>query len=560
MAGANTGGARAAARSGLAALGAWLARNRLVLATGLAASLPVIVSTIHAVSAGWLPLGDDAITAVRSYDVLSTHPPVLGPISTSSLLIGHPVLSPGPMLFVLLALPVRFGPLGPAIAMGVVNVGCVMGIVGLAGRRGGRALMFAAAACVAAMCASLDSYVWHDLWGPAATLLPFTLLFFLAWSVGCGEYRLLPLTVLVASFTIQSHLTYILPGAAILAVAAGFLAASRPRVPRRWLLGTLAVLVVCWAPPLAEEAAHRPGNMERIVQAARAVKQSYGAAGGLRSVAHAVGIPPWWLQGPRTPFARITEVSVDPVPFATVTALLVLVLLGVLAVASLRARRRDVAAAAVLALALMVSLFAVTASSPNHGPLFAVISYTIWWASPAGMFAWLVLGFGAATLLLGADRLAALRARVVAGPGRVRGAAAAAGLVTVAVIGALVAAGENRNRLEPLFKPARAVADRVRAGTPRGATVLITGDRGEIAVDLQSAVAYAMRRSGLSFVVSSLPGIGTRYDPARRPHDSVMTVTEHPPPGSRVLVREELVNVPADAPPGRRTFFVTLGR
>jgi hypothetical protein len=36
-------------------------------------------------------------------------------------------------------------------------------------------------------------------------------------------------------------------------------------------------------------------------------------------------------------------------------------------------------------------------------------------------------------------------------------------------------------------------------------------------------------------------------------------VTEHPQPGSRVIAREVLVNVPSDAPPGRRTFYVTLG-
>src|SRR5256885_14935304 len=119
-----------------------VARNRVVLATGLAAALPVIVSTINAVAAGWFPLGDDAITAVRAYDVLSTHPPLLGPISTSSLLIGHPVLSPGPMLFWLLALPVRAGEAGPAGAMGIVDVSCVIGGVALARRRGGAAPPF----------------------------------------------------------------------------------------------------------------------------------------------------------------------------------------------------------------------------------------------------------------------------------------------------------------------------------------------------------------------------------------------------------------------------------
>jgi hypothetical protein len=229
-------------------------------------------------------------------------------------------------------------------------------------------------------------------------------------------------------------------------------------------------------------------------------------------------------------------------------------------VAGFRSRRRDVAAAALLALALMASLFAVTASSPGHGLLFATISYTIWWASPAGMFAWLVLGFGAATLLFRTDRLAPLRARLAAGAGRVGRPAIAVGVLAVAAVGAAIAAGENRNRLETLFAPARAVADRVRADAPRGPTIFITGDKNEIALGLQSAVAYAMRDEGLSFVVSSLPGIGTRYDPGRHPHDLVMTVTEHPAPGAPIFTREVLVNVPADAPPSRRTFFVTLTR
>jgi hypothetical protein len=66
-----------------------------VLLAGLAAALPVIVATIRAAANGWVPLGDDAIIVVRSYDVLSSHPPLLGPYSTSSQLIGHPVLSPG---------------------------------------------------------------------------------------------------------------------------------------------------------------------------------------------------------------------------------------------------------------------------------------------------------------------------------------------------------------------------------------------------------------------------------------------------------------------------------
>ena len=554
-----------------------LRRNRLVLITGLAAALPVIVATIHAAVAGWVPLGDDAIIVVRSYDVLSTHPPLLGPISTSSQLIGHPVLSPGPMLFWLLALPARLGSLGPPIAMGIVNTALIVGIVALARRRGGTPFTVATAAALAAMCGSLDTPVWYGVWGPSAAILPFTLLLFLAWSLACGEWRLLPLTALVASFTVQAHLTYVLPGAAVLVVALAFLVASRPRIPRKWLVATLAVVVVCWILPLAEEVAHRPGNVERIAQAATADAPRFGAAAGWHSVVRAVGVPPWWLRAPRAPFSRVGDVNDSPGALSIASAALVLALLAATAAISLRRGRRDLAAAALMALALMGALLLVTASTPNSQNLFAVIAYTIWWAAPAGMFVWLVLGY-AAVVAIGAGRrreFEALRARVPAAAGRVP-VAAVAGLAAVVAVGVLVAVEEKPDRLEKAFHPAGTIIDRVRGTAPAGHTVLITGSPTEMGENLLGSVAYALRRSGVPFVVETLPGIGTRYSPASHPHDSTLTVEERRPgagapsvPGSRPapganareIARVILSGVPADAPPdqrGTRPVVVTL--
>jgi hypothetical protein len=542
-----------------------LRRNRLVLLTGLAAALPVIVATIRAAGAGWVPLGDDAIIVVRAYDVLSTHPPLLGPYSTSSQLIGHPVLSPGPLLFWLLALPARLGSLGPPIAMGLVNTAIVVGVVALARRRGGTPFMLATAAALAAMCGSLDTPVWYGVWGPSAAILPFTLLLFLAWSLACGEYRLLPLTALVASFTVQAHLTYVLPGAAVLGVTLAFFLTSRPQIPRKWLLGTLAVVIVCWSFPLAEEAVRRPGNFERIAQAATADSQRYGAAAGWHSVVRAIGLPPWWLRAPRAPFSRVTDVNTTPSALSIASAALVLALLAVAAAAALRSGRRELAAAALMALALMAALLLVTASTPSSQNLFAVIAYTLWWAAPAGMFAWLVLGYAAAVLLRGRRPFEVLERLAVP--------AAAAGLLAVVAVGALVALAERPDRLERAFDPAGTIVDRVRAAAPTGHTVFITGSATEMGEDLLGSVAYGLRRSGIPFVVSTLPGIGTRYDPARHPHDSVLTVDErrpgagplpHPvPAGAREIARVTLAGVPADAPPdqrGTRAVVVTFAQ
>ena len=531
----------------------WFVRNRLVLVTGLVASLPMLVPAIDDLRAGWMPLYDSANTAIRSYDVLSTHPPLLGPHSTASGLIGESVQSPGPLLYWLLALPVRLGALGPSIAVAVVNVCCVVGALALARRRGGLALMFATGGAFAAMCMSLPSHVWHDLWGPAVVLAPFTLLVFLAWSIACGEFRLLPLTALVASFVVQSHLAYVLPGVAMAVVALALLAPARRRVPRGWIVATVAVVALCWSLPLAEEVVHRPGNVERVAEAATVDTQTFGARAGLRGTARAIGVPPRWLRGSRTEFDRLAELAQDPAPGTSAAAVLLVAWLCGLVAAGLRSGRRDVAAAATLALALIASLFAIIARAPSSSPLFVTISYTTWWASPAGMFAWLAAGYG--TLALGArnGRFAAARARLA----RVARPATAAAVAGVAAVGALVAAGQDAYRLQNVFEPARSLADRTRAGAPEG-TVLITGDENEVSGNLQSAIAYAMRTEGRPFVMTSLLGLGSRYDPRRHPPDAILTVTEHPRRGARVLAREVLVDVPAEAAPSRRVFYVVL--
>src|SRR5438874_711064 len=88
---------------------ATLRERAFVAGVGAAASLPVIVATVRALRAQWMPLGDQGIIATRAYDVLSTHAPLLGQYSEASTVTGQPTYSPGPLLYWLLALPARIG-------------------------------------------------------------------------------------------------------------------------------------------------------------------------------------------------------------------------------------------------------------------------------------------------------------------------------------------------------------------------------------------------------------------------------------------------------------------
>ena len=66
----------------------------------------VLVSLGVELGHSWRPVGDNAAITSRAFQTFSLHPPVLGMLSTASG-NGHTVYDPGPLLFWLLAIPVR---------------------------------------------------------------------------------------------------------------------------------------------------------------------------------------------------------------------------------------------------------------------------------------------------------------------------------------------------------------------------------------------------------------------------------------------------------------------
>ncbi|HEX4717960.1 MAG TPA: hypothetical protein VH300_05485, partial [Thermoleophilaceae bacterium] len=152
----------------------------LVLGVGAAACLPVVVATVRALRAQWMPLGDQGIIATRAYDVFTVHTPLLGQYSEASTVTGQPTYSPGPLLYWLLAVPARVGAPGSlTLTMAALNVACIMGAVALARRRGGDLLMVLTGVAIALACLSLSAESLHGIFNPSAALFPFLLLVFL---------------------------------------------------------------------------------------------------------------------------------------------------------------------------------------------------------------------------------------------------------------------------------------------------------------------------------------------------------------------------------------------
>ena len=507
----------------------------LTPAACLAAALPAIVSTVRGIVDGYTANGDRGVIAIRAYDVFSTHPPLTGQFSASSLVTGKTVHSPGPLLYWLLAPAAHIGggETTLALTMGLVNAAALAGAVLLARRRGGVPLMLAAALALALMCRSLPAETFHDIFNPAVGVIPLSLLFFVGWSVACGDYRLLPLAVLVASFAAQAELTFVLPSAAPLLVGVVGLVACRRRLEGRvwpWVAGAVAVGLVCWAPPLVDELTHRNGNLSLIAQTATTDVPTVGTTLGWHAVVRAVGIPPWWLRIPTDPFYMLGDVQAAPGTFSIVTAVVVLLGLVGATIAGVWRRRSDIASATALSLLLLVALLAVAASTPSRSILMSSLGYTLWWAAPAGMFAWLALGFAAT---------AVPRPSL----GRAARYMPATGAATAVAVGAAVAAAERPGQDRPEYGPLRTAIARVDAAVPaRTGTVKVGGTGSWTSFDFQAGIAYQLRRRGLRPIATwAAKRTGLRYSIDHRYRVAVFAWNGRAPhPTDRVLARVPL--------------------
>jgi hypothetical protein len=374
--------------------------------------------------------------------------------------------------------------------------------------------------------------VLHDMWNPSAGLFPFTLLIFLCWSLACGEYRLLPLTVLVVSFVVQCQLAFVPPCLGLLAVGLVGLvvslrysaAGSRAHEPSsrrglwRWALAALVVAAACWTPPLIDQLQGKPGNLTNVVKAATAHTPKLGAAVGWHAVVRAVGVPPWWLRNPASPWNRKFEVREASSTLATVSTILILVaLLAVAAIGVLR-RRAELWSGALIALLLCAGLYAVAAATPTKRVLAETLGYTMWWGSPAGMFVWVMLAFSAVAIV---SELAVPRLRVPA----FASTAAAAAILTGAA--AAVAVAERSDYHLPEYGPLAKLYAGLERGVPPRRTVKLLGYLGNRTFRFKMAARYAMVRRGIRPLS---PGIDVRlgswYDLDHHRYDCAVYVKD----------------------------------
>ena len=289
--------------------------ERFVLAVTLAPFVVAATALVVGVGGGYMPASDHALTELQVRDV-GHHPVLVGLYSRGDW--SHP----GPALFYLLAPFYRLvggASIGMNLGALAINGGALAGMLLVARRHGGTALMVTTAVGCALLVRNLGAEFVHDPWNCYVTTLPFGLTLLLVWSMACGWRWALPLGMAAASFVAQVHVGFVL--LALPAVAAGAVAlcvrswrsagaeGARSVAEHVRLSGlvapglvTLGVLAVLWAPPVLDVLVHDPSNLGNVVDWFRHSEgEGHTLTQGLRTIAGQFSLDGEWLAGKAPP-------------------------------------------------------------------------------------------------------------------------------------------------------------------------------------------------------------------------------------------------------------------
>lgn len=376
-------------------------------------TVPIVLAAIRGVRRRYLPIGDNALIEARARDVFGPHHPLLGTWSSASRAAGLDVNHPGPLVFDLVALPVKLFGGGPGIAFGIAafNIVLVWLVGWTTARVAGNRVAIAALLMMATLMWSLGSELLYDPWQPNLLVLTFYALLIMVWAVLAGRPGFLIPATLLASFAIQTHLSYVYLAALLLVIGSVWVIATawreRDERPLFKGLGALWWSVVAglaaWSQPLIEQVTGgSQGNIARLVRAQSAAEdQLVGLVATVRVMARVVALPPWWgrsgyAEAFAEPGATVTGAALNA-PALGISMVALGALLVVLGVLGWRCRSDGPVLAAVLvALFALAGAFWTIARTPVDD--LGLPGHRIRWLWPLAAF----IGF---TLVIGGLRL-----------------------------------------------------------------------------------------------------------------------------------------------------------
>ena len=382
------------------------------------AEAPFLVAAVVQSLGGWRASQDDAVIAIRSWGVFTAHPPLVGQFTQATGCTGQIAHSPGPLLYWLLALPIRIDPVhgivwGAAIWAAIAMVLCVESAWAVRGATGALAVGVFAVVLVATQRAAVVNVEWN----PYFAMLWFAASCMIAWRVGRGGLRWWPVLVVSASVAAQSHLEYTLPSVVLVVVAPALGIASQRlqkdtgtrgiRWPG-WSVTGVGLGAALWAAPLWQEVSGHPGNMSVLLHCVSG-HHVISSRFAFHLLAWAVVPPPLWFHASETVASQVFRHAESPPGWAGVA---VLVVLGAVALVSWRAHRADLAVLSTLGLLVSGAVVWDLSRQPSNGVFDLGYLDSVLW--PIGMLVWGVAALGVCEVVeFALAEVASRRARVV---------------------------------------------------------------------------------------------------------------------------------------------------
>ena len=457
----------------------------------LAAWLPFVLGTVRLDRDGWLPVGDNAAIALRSWNSLTAHGPLVGQATR----LAHGVFDPGPLEYWLLAIPVHLSP-AHGILWGATI--CCMAAVSVAieaaWAAGGVLAGLTASAVAIGMVLWLPAIAVPSSWNPSFGAIFFLATLACAWAVACGHRGWWPALVVTASIASQAHLMFALASVTlvVLTLVVAIIDTARGKTgPKtvwaaagyRWLLTGLLLGLACWSGPFIQQFTSRDGNLSKLIANSESgLGPHTGSVFGLRAISASVQPPPLWWKSSLAAGRIAGQISARS-PWPGVVALVILVVAVAAALGPLRSRR--LAALATVILVLSLGALITYSSIPVRPTTLLTLSYLIMLMLPIGVGCWLVTG----TLIVLTVRWARARSRHAGReqgwlPARWAAGVAIAATVVVAVLSAASLPRETGMVRYVMHDPAltvtRVAASKIERMLPGQRVALLVQDTHEV--------------------------------------------------------------------------------
>lgn len=264
---------------------------RWTLACFLPLCIAVVGWLVHVLVSQWVPHGDFGVAAIKTHDVFSSDPPLLGMPSTSSVAVpGNTAHHPGPILFYAMALPYRVTQ-GSAASLVVGSAAIILVLIwfslraGMAayGRRGIIVTSIALAWTI------LEQGLHATLpWNPWPAQVATIGAIAAAWAVLRGRQIWWIGFIALSAVAAQAHLSLspLMLGLGIFLLVSTVVDARRygwsVEDRRQWIRASIVLLIV-WAPPIIDQLIRETGNLTKILEYAQ------GTGGGTSWMLYASG-------------------------------------------------------------------------------------------------------------------------------------------------------------------------------------------------------------------------------------------------------------------------------